>query len=60
MMTISEAMKEATYALLQRGETMQAYDAKHPPAVCDLTNTYDTHTRAFRSESKRGTVSKTK
>ena len=44
MMTIPEAMKKATHALLQRGEKMQAYDPKNPPAVCDLTNACDTHT----------------
>ena len=47
MMTILEAMKEATHALLQRGDTMRTYYSKHPPAVRDLTNAYDTHARAF-------------
>ena len=58
-MAIPEAMKEATHALLQRGATMQTYDAKHPPAVRNLTNAFDTHTRAFRSDAKGGTASRT-
>ena len=57
MMTMPEAMKEATYALLQRGDKMQTKDPVHPPAVCDITNVYDTYARAFQSDSKRGTVS---
>ena len=59
MMTLLEAMKEATHTLLQRGPLMQADDAKHPPPVRDLINAYNTHTRAFQSNSKGDTVSKT-
>ena len=43
MMTMPEAMKEATHSLLQRGENMRTYDVKHPPSVRDMTNTFDTH-----------------
>ena len=59
MTTMLEVMKEATHALLQRDVTMQTRDPTHPPSVCDLINAYDTHTRAFWSDSKGGTVSKT-
>ena len=59
MMTIPEATKEATHTLLQRGPTMQAYDTQHPPPIRDLTNAYDTYTRAFQSDFRGGTVSKT-
>ena len=59
MMTMPEAMKEATHSLLQRGEKMRTYDVKHPPSVRDMTNAYDTHARSFRTDSKGGVVSKT-
>ena len=47
-----EAMKEATHTLLQKGPSMQTRDAVHPPPVRDLTNAFDTHARAFRSDAK--------
>ena len=47
-----EAMKEATHTLLQRGPKMRTRDAVHPPPVRDLTNAFDTHARAFRSDAK--------
>ena len=58
-MTIAmpETMKEATHALLQRGDSMWIRDPVHPPAVCDMTNSYDTYAKVFRSNSKGGTVS---
>ena len=46
-MTIPKAMKEATHAILQRGDTIQTRDATCPQTVCDMTNAYDTHIRAF-------------
>ena len=42
--------------LLQRGNKMQTKDAKQPPAVCDMTNAYDTNGRAFQIDSKSGTT----
>ena len=57
MMTMPKAMKEATHSLLQRGVKMQTYDVKHPPPVRNMTNAYDTHTRAFQIDSKGGSVS---
>ena len=47
MMTMSEAMKEATHALLQRGPSIQTRDPIHPPPIHNLTNVYNTHTQAF-------------
>ena len=57
MMTMPKVMKEATHSLLKRGVIMETYDAKHPPPVCDMTNAYDIHRRAFLSDFKGGTVS---
>ena len=54
---MSEAMKEATHALLQTGDHMCSYDAVHPPPVQDMTNAYDSNARAFRSDCKGGTIS---
>ena len=34
MMTMPEAMKEATHVLLQQGDTIQMNDPKQPPASC--------------------------
>ena len=59
MMIMPKTMKEATHTLLQRGTSTQTYDAKHPTPVRDLTNAYNTHIRAFQSDYKGGTVSKT-
>ena len=59
MMTMPEAMKEATHALLQKGPAMRTRDAVHPPPVRDLTNAFDTNARAFRTDAKGGTVSNT-
>ena len=47
MMTMPEAMKEATHALLQTGDHMRRYDAIHPPSVRDMTNAYDSTVRAY-------------
>ena len=54
MTTMPEAMQEATHTLLQRGPSMRTRDAVHPPPVCDLTNAFDTHARAFRTDTKGG------
>ena len=54
MMTMPEAMQEATHTLLQRGPSMRTRDAVHPPPVRDLTNAFDTHARAFRTDAKGG------
>ena len=47
MMTMPEAMKEATYSLHQSGVKMCTYDVKHLPPIRNMTNAYDTHARAF-------------
>ena len=60
MMTMPEAMKEATHSLLQRGENMRTYDVKHPPSVRDMTNAFDTHARGFQLDSKGGTFKPTR
>ena len=56
---MSEAMKEATHALLQiqTGDHMRRVDAIHPPSVRDMTNAYDSSARAFQSDCKGGTIS---
>ena len=36
---------------------MRRVDAVHPPSVCDMTNAYDSTTRAFRRDCKGGTIS---
>ena len=41
MMTMPEAMKEATHALLQTGDHRHSLDAVHPPSVRDMTNAYN-------------------
>ena len=56
MMTILDAMKEATYALLQTGEKMPMVDAVHPPYVRNMTNAYDSTARAFQSDYRGGTI----
>ena len=61
MRTMPEAKKEATHThthtLFQRDAKMRIRDIVHWPAVCDLTNAYDNNAKAFRSDSKGGTVS---
>ena len=57
MMTMPEAMKEATHVLLQTCDNMRTLDAVHPPSRRDMTNAYDSTTRAFRSDCKGGTTS---
>ena len=52
-----EAMREATHALLQTGDHMRTLDAVHPPSRQDMTNAYDSTTRAFCSDCKGGTIS---
>ena len=48
-----DVIKEATYSLLQNGKKMRMVDAIHLSSVCDMTNTYDSTARAFRSDCKR-------
>ena len=52
-----EAMKEATYALLQTGDNMRRVDPVHPPSVRDMTNAYDSTARAFQRDCKGSTIS---
>ena len=65
MVTMLETIEEATHThththtQLQRRNKIQTKDAKHQPAVCNMTNTYATSTRACYSNSKDDTVSKT-
>ena len=42
LVTITEGMKEATYALLQRGSKMRTQAPGHPSPVRDMTIIYDT------------------
>ena len=56
MMTIPEAMKKATYVLLQTGEKRWIRNAIHPSFFRDMSNVYNTNVRAFQSDSKGSTV----
>ena len=57
MMTILEIIEEATQVQLQRGDIMQTKDPTHPPAVCEMRNTYNTHDTIFWRDLKSGTLS---